>query len=188
MPLPDLVRALERDTEAEVRAILAAGEAQAAQLEADGARARADLLARDAAEAATQHQARAATQLADVARASRHEVLAARAAMLARLREAVDAALPHLLAADPRLGASSLTAALACADAGPATLRCAPTLLAAARAAAPPTITVVADPEVATGVVLELASGTRVDATLATLLAREWPRLACEAIAPEPSP
>jgi vacuolar-type H+-ATPase subunit E/Vma4 len=110
-------------------------------------------------------------------------VLAARGRMLDRIRARLDGELASLL--DDRLAAAVVGAALACAGDDPGVLRCAPAVLAVARARAPATIEVLADAAVATGAVLELATGTRVDATLAALVEREWPALACEALALE---
>ena len=64
-------------------------------------------------------------------------------------------------------------------------LRCPLALADAARAAAPVTLRVEVDAAIATGAIIELASGTQIAATLDAFLDREWPRLACEALALE---
>ncbi len=178
MALHDLLATFERDTEREAGAIRAAADADVARIAADSARDRAARIAKATAAASAEHRAAADRELAAALRDARVAVLAARAAMLARIRAATDAA----LAVDSRLGAVLVADAVACAGGEPGTLRCTPALVDAARAAAPASLHVQADPEVAAGVIVELASGTRVDATLATLLAREWPRLACFAL------
>jgi hypothetical protein len=86
-----------------------------------------------------------------------------------------------VLAGDPELGRALVAAALVCVGDAAGTLCTAPVLAEAARAAAPPAIRVEVDTAVATGVVVELATGTRIDATLTTLLEHAWPTLACEA-------
>ena len=185
MALDDLLHAIERDGDAERRAILATGEAQAARIDADAARGRSERIAAAVTAFAGDRRAAADIELATLTRRAQAEVLAARAAMLDRIREAISAALPALVADQPRLGAGLVAAALACIGDETGTLRCAPALVEAARAAAPPSLRVEGDPGVSTGAIIELAAGTRVDTTLAALLEREWPRLACEALAME---
>jgi vacuolar-type H+-ATPase subunit E/Vma4 len=181
--LADLLSALERDTQAEVRAILAAGAADAARIDEESTAARAEQIARAAAPAIADLRAADEARLAEITHRARADVLAARAAMLERIRAATRAELAGLV--DTRLGDGLITAALACAGAEPGVLRCAPALASAARAAAPATLRVEVDAAVATGVVVELASGTQIAATLDAFLEREWPRLACEALALE---
>lgn len=185
MALADLLTALDRDADAEIRAIRAAGGAEAARIEADAGRARDERLAAAIAAIRAERSAEAGERLAAASQRARAEVLAARAAMLDRLRAAIAGRLPAVVAGDPVLGARLITAALACTGGEPGTLRCAPALADAARAAAPPAIRVEPDPDVATGAVIELATGTRIEATLAALLDRAWPGLACEALAVE---
>jgi vacuolar-type H+-ATPase subunit E/Vma4 len=185
MALDDLLHAIERDAETEIRAIRAAGEAEAARIEADAAQARAQRIAAAIAAFAGDRRAAADLELATAARCAQADLLAARSAMLDRIRAAICAELPALVADQPRLGARLLAAVLAYAGDAAGTLRCAPSLVDAARAAAPPSLRVEGDPAVSTGAIVELAAGTRIDATLAALLEREWPGLACEALAME---
>jgi len=183
MALDELLGALERDTAVELAAIAATGDAEAAQIDAEAARARDERLAAVAAEHAAARRAAVERDLAEAARRARADVLAARARMLERLRAQVDAELPARL--DDRVGSCLVAAALACVGDDTGTLRCAPTLVERARGGAPPGIRVTGDPAVATGAIVELSTGTRIDATLVALLEREWPRLACEALALE---
>jgi vacuolar-type H+-ATPase subunit E/Vma4 len=182
MALAELLRSLENDTAAEVRAITAAGAGEAARIESDAARARSERVAGAIAAFADERRAAADAELAAVIRGARAEVLAARAAMIDRIRGAVLDELPGLLAGDPELGQALVSAALACVGDESGILRCTPLLADPARASAPPAIRVEIESSVATGVVIELATGTRIDATLATLLERAWPALACEAL------
>jgi vacuolar-type H+-ATPase subunit E/Vma4 len=183
MALAELLSAFERDTEAEVRTILAAGTADAAQIDEDSARARTEQVARAAAPAIADRRAADDAKVAEATHRARAEVLAARAAMLDRIRTAVRAELEGLV--DARLGAALIGAAIACAADEPGVLRCSPALADAARAAAPATLRVEVEAAVVTGAVIELASGTQIAATLDAFLDREWPRLACEALALE---
>ncbi|MGE5186020.1 MAG: hypothetical protein ACM31C_28385 [Acidobacteriota bacterium] len=182
MALAQLLDVFARETEGQIREILAAGDADAARITADGARERGRRVTAAAAQSTAERRARADAEVAAALRTARAQVLHARAAMLARVRAAVEAELGALLAADPRLGAALVADAIACAGGEPGVVRCTPALADAARAAAPAQLRVEADPAIATGAIVELASGTRIDATLARLLAREWPRLACEAL------
>lgn len=182
MALPELLRALQDDTAAEVRAIAAGGAAEAARIESETARARSERVATAIAKFAAERRAADDADLAAVIRGARADVLVARAAMLERVRGAVLGELPGLLAGDPELGRALVSAALACVGDQAGTLRCAPSLGDAARATAPPAIRVEVESSIATGVVIELATGTRIDATLTTLLERAWPALACEAL------
>ena len=180
MGLAELVRALEDDTAAEVSAVAAAGDAEAAAIDERGARERADRQAAERAAIASERGAAVDRALGDVTTRSRREVLMARAAMLERVRAAVAAELPALVARDPQLGRALVAAALACAGTA-GTLRCAPALADLARAEAV-AMRVEPDPAVATGVIIELAGGTSIDATLDGLLARAWPALACRVL------
>lgn len=182
MALAELLRVLEHDTAAEVRAIAAAGAGEAARIESEAAGARSERVSRAIAVFAAERQAAADVELAAATRGARADVLAARAAMLDRIRDAVLGELPDLLAGDPALGRAVVSSALACVGDEPGTLCCAPRLADLARASAPPAIRVEVEPNVATGVVIELATGTRIDATLTALLDHAWPALACEAL------
>jgi vacuolar-type H+-ATPase subunit E/Vma4 len=182
MALAELLRVLEADTEAESRAILAAGMVEAARIDAETARLRGEQVSGALAAFAAERRAASDAELTAATRSARAEILAARAAMLDRVRAAVRGELPALLVADPALGPALIAAALACVGDEPGTLRAAPPLAELARAAAPPAIRVEVDPAVTTGIVIELATGTRIDATLAALLDRAWPQLACEAL------
>lgn len=183
MPLAELLTAFERDTEAEVRAILAAGTADVARIDEDAARARTEQIASAAAPAIADRRAVDDSRIAEAAHRARAEVLVARAAMLDRIHAAVRAELTGLV--DARLGAALIGVAVTCAAEEPGVLRCSPALVDAARAAAPATLRVEVDAAVATGAIIELASGTQIAATLDAFLDREWPRLACEALALE---
>lgn len=182
MALAQLLDVFARETEGQIRDILSAGDADAARITAEASRERAARVAKAGAASTAERRAKADAEIAAAMRTTRAQVLASRAQMLARLREAVEAELALRLVSDPRLGAALVADAIACAGGEPGVVRCAPALEAAARAAAPAELRVEADPAIATGAIVELASGTRVDATLATLLAREWPRLACDAL------
>jgi vacuolar-type H+-ATPase subunit E/Vma4 len=182
MALAELLRMLEDDAAAEVRAITSAGAAEAARIESEAARARTERLANATTAFAAERRAAADAELAAVTRAARADVLDARAAMLDRIRSAVVGELPDLLTGDPELGRALVDAALACVGDEPGILRCGPSLAGAARASAPAAIRVEVGPDLATGVVIELAAGTRIDATLAAVLERAWPALACEAL------
>lgn len=182
MALPELLRVFEHDTADEVLAILGAGEADSRTIDAEAARERREKITSAAAATALEHRKHADALIAAALHRARAVVLDARAAMLARLRASVEAELAERIAGDARLHAALLAAALACATTEPGTLRCTPALEPEARAAAPPNLRVEADPAVATGVVVELATGTRIDATLLVLLDREWARLATEAV------
>jgi len=155
MPLGELLQALERDADTEARAVMAAAEADVARIDAESARRCGEELAR-AVRAATEEQRLAAdARLADAEHHRRREILEARATMLARIRTAVHEELPRLV--DDVLRAKLAAAA---GEFGEGTLRQTPT-----------------------GVVVELADGTRIDATLDAVLERAWPRLATEAVA-----
>lgn len=182
MALTELLRMLEDDTAAEVRAITAAGATEAAQIDAEAARARSDRVSSASAAFALECRAAGDAELAALRRGARADVLAARAAMLDRVRAAVVEELPGVLAGDPAVRGALLAAALSCVGEESGTLRCAPVLADPALAAAPPAIRVEIAPDVATGVVIELTTGTRIAATLTALLDRAWPMLACEAL------
>lgn len=185
MALADLLHVLEGDADAEIRAVAAEGDAEAARIDAGAALASHE---RVAAVAADVEQARAAAddvELAAATREARAGVLVARAALLERVREVARAELPARVSRDAGLARALIASALACIGDEAGTMRCAPALADAARAAVPAAIRVEVDPAVATGAIVELASGTRIDATLAALLDRAWPELACIALAAE---
>jgi hypothetical protein len=135
MALDDLLHAIERAAETEIRAIRAAGEAEAAHIESDAAQARAQRIAAAIAAFDGDRRAAADLELATAARCAQADVLAARTAMLDRIRAAICAELPALVADQPRLGAGLLAAVLAYAGDAAGTLRCAPSLVDAARPA-----------------------------------------------------
>ena len=128
MALAELLRVLEHDTEVAIRAIAAAGAGDAARIEADAARARGDRVAGAIAACTAGCSAAGDAELAALERRTRAAVLAARAAMLARIREAVRGELPALVTRDPALGRTLISAALACVGDGQGTLRCPPVL------------------------------------------------------------
>jgi len=184
--LAELVRAIELDAAAQIRALRAAAEADAARIDADAARARDDRTATATQAFAGERQALADAAIAAAERDARARALATRAAMLERVHAAVHARLPELL--DDTVGRALLAGALACAGTSPGVVRCAPRLVAHARAIAPPSLRVEGDAQVATGVVIELATGTQIVATLEALCEREWPRLAAAALAEVAAP
>ena len=185
MALAELLRVLEDETAAEVRAIAEAAADEAARIETEAFASRSERIASATAAFGAKRRAAGDGELAAANRAARGDVLAARAAMLERIRAGVREQLPAVLAGDPELGRALVAAALACIGDEPGTLRCAPVLADIAREAAPAAIRVAAEPGVATGVIVELATGTRIDATLTALLDRVWPTLACEALQQE---
>ncbi|HEU0032564.1 MAG TPA: V-type ATP synthase subunit E family protein [Kofleriaceae bacterium] len=176
--LADLLQAIEREADGQVAALRAEAEADVARIEQEAARARADR--RDAASrhVIDELQARADLEVATAERTARTRVLAARAAMIDRLRTRVRDRLPDLL--DDTTGRALVTAALAGATAAAATLRCAPILVELARSHAPPSVRVEPADELV-GAILD-RPGMRIDATLDTLLDREWPALAALAL------
>lgn len=185
MALAELLRVLEDGTAAEVHAIAEAAAAEAARIETEAFARRSERIASATAAFAAKRRAGSDAEIAAANRAARAEILAARAAMLERIRLGVSEQLPSVLAGDRVLGRALVAAALACIGDESGTLRCAPVIADLAREAAPAAIRVEAEPAVATGVVVVLATGTRIDATLATLLDRVWPTLACEALQQE---
>lgn len=180
MALDELLRTLERDATAEADAIVAEARAFAAQLDESTARARQARDAADAAHATATAQAASDGARHDADHRARTQALTARAAMLARVRAAALAALPEALARHAEaLGPRLVEAARACAGDAPGELRCAPVLREHVGATA---LRVVEDPAL-TGVIIALDRGVRIDATLAAVLARAWPRLAAAALA-----
>jgi vacuolar-type H+-ATPase subunit E/Vma4 len=174
MALADLVRTLERDATEQVRALLEAAAVQTAQREADAARRRSEEATHALQAWAEECRARAEERRASAQQAARADVLAARAEMLDRVRTALLAQVP---AHASRVGATFARAAIACAGPREGVLRCPPALLDTATALAPASLRVEAA-DVGCGVVIELASGTQLVATLEALADREWPRLA----------
>jgi vacuolar-type H+-ATPase subunit E/Vma4 len=185
MALAELLRVLEDGTAAEVRAIAEAAAGEAARIEAEASARRSERVASATTACAAKCRAAGDAEIAAANRAARADILAARAAMLERIRAGVCEQLPGVLADDRELGRALVAAALACVGDESGTLRCSPVLVDIAREASPAAIRVEAEPGVATGVVIELATGTRIDATLTTLLDRLWPTLACEALQQE---
>lgn len=153
MPLPELLRALERDADGEARAVIDRARAVAEKLESDAARECSELLARTARQHLDEAHRAADTRLAVAQREARARVLAARAAMLERVRQAIRAQLP----ARAEAMREQLARAAAAHGAG----------------------TRIDEP---TGVVVELPSGTRVVVTLDALVARDWPALAASIV------
>lgn len=154
MALHELLRAIERDAASEASAVLDAARAAAAALEAEAARERTELVARTSRQHADVAQRAADARIAAAERAARTRVLAARAEMLERVRGAIAAQLPA------RADAMRDTLARAAVRFGEGTRRDEPT-----------------------GVTIELPSGTRVVATLAALVDRDWPQLAAAIVA-----
>ena len=156
MPLADLVRALELDAAAQVRALLAGARARADEIEAAAGNGREATLAREIAASNAEYRASADDKVAAVRQRMRTTVLVARAEMLDRVRAALLAQLPAHL---PRVAAALARAAQTCVGEAKY-VEC----------------------RVPTGVVLELDNGTQIVATLEALVEREWPRLAAAII------
>jgi vacuolar-type H+-ATPase subunit E/Vma4 len=157
VPLADLVRALEQDAAAQVRAVLDGAQARADEIAATAAHAREHTLAREAATCRQRCQAAADEKIAVAQQRARATLLAARAEMLERVRATLLAQLPvHT----PRVAQALARAARSCAG----------------------DVTYV-ERSVPTGVVIELASGTQIIASLEALAEREWPRLAAAIVA-----
>jgi vacuolar-type H+-ATPase subunit E/Vma4 len=154
MALADLLLALQRDADAEVHAIETAASEEAARIDADAAQVCAARLAAAVRELAVHEQDKGSAHLADVERRHRRVVLEARAAMLARLNEAIRACLPGLV--DPPLRERFAAAA---ATYGEGTRR-----------------------DLPTGVVVDLPDGPTVEVSLDSVLDGAWPRLAGEAL------
>ena len=93
MPLGELLLALERDAAAEASAVLDAARSAAEQLETSASRARGDAIARQAREYEATARRTADARIAESQRAVRARVLAARAAMLDRVRAEIAARL-----------------------------------------------------------------------------------------------
>ena len=180
MALPELIEAFEHDTADEVAAILRAAEADARTIDAEAARDRSERIASAAAASAIAHRAQAEADVAAAVHRARADVYAARTAMLERLRTAVEDELESLL--DAAVGDALLRVAIACAGDDGGVLRCSSVLVTRARELAPASLVVEEQDALAAGVLVELATGTQIDATLSRLLEREWPRLASEAV------
>lgn len=157
MPLADLVQALERDAAAQIRSLLDTASAHARALEAQAAHDREDRAMRAANACREECRASADERRAAAQQTARAEVLTERAAMLERVRTALLAQLPAYAS---RVKPALERAAKACAGDRPAVTR-----------------------EVPTGVVIELATGTQIVATLEALVEREWPRLSAAIVA-----
>lgn len=155
MPLADLVQALERDAAAQIRSLLETASAHARALEDQAAHEREARASRAADTWRDECCASADERRAAAQQNARAEVLTERAAMLERVRAALLAQLPAYAS---RVKPALERAAQACAGARPGVRR-----------------------ETPTGVVIELATGTHLVATLEALVEREWPRL-CAAI------
>ena len=180
MGLPELIGAFERDTETQLAAIRHAAEADVHAIEAEAARLRAERIASAAAEAATERRAQGDAEIANALHRARADVYARRAAMLQRLRIEIERQLGALV--DAALADALVRVAVSCAGDEPGTLHCNSSIALRARTMAPASLRIAVDESIATGVIVELAGGTRIDATLARLLDREWPRLSGEAV------
>jgi hypothetical protein len=179
MALAELVQALEREATEQIRALLATASARATQLEDDAARRDRDESAHAAQAWSEECRASADERRAIAQQAARASMLTARAAMLDRVRAALLMQLPAYV---ERVGAALARAAIECAGARPGVLRCPPGLVAIASAIAPASLHVVSA-DVGCGVIIELADGTQMVATLEALAEREWPRLAAAVVA-----
>jgi vacuolar-type H+-ATPase subunit E/Vma4 len=155
VPLGELLATLERDADVEVRATTAAAKDEAARIEAEAGRQCAERLAQAMREITVRERAKSESRLAEATRHHRREILEARAAMLARLRVTVRAILPSLV--DDATRARFAAAATAF---GEGMRR-----------------------DVPTGVIIERADGTSIEASLDAALESAWPRLAAEALA-----
>ncbi len=182
MPLDDLLHGFERETEAEIAAIHAQAELDAAAVEAEAAVRRRDTIAGAGDRHAECCRREADQRVAAAERDARTQVLDAQAEVLARVRAEVANALRARLAQDEVLIRALVASAVDCAGDTHGTLHCPPELERLVRVAAPPRFAVATEPGAAAGIVIELATGTRIDATLDGLLEREWSRLACEAL------
>jgi vacuolar-type H+-ATPase subunit E/Vma4 len=152
--LSDLLLALQHDADLEVRALETAATHDATRIEAEAARTCATRLAQALRELAEHERTAHGGQLVEVERRHQRTVLEARSAMLARLHAAVKSQLPGLV--DDAVRARLAAAASAF---GEGTRR-----------------------DVPTGVIVELADGTVVEASLAAVFERSWHRLAGEAL------
>jgi vacuolar-type H+-ATPase subunit E/Vma4 len=180
-----LLEQIRGDAASASDARVAAARAEAERMDAE---TMAHVVHRRAA-AVTDHERSSALALeATRAETSQHvsrETLASRAAALDRIFAAAVVQL-QALAAHPRLGAvlgSALADALTYLPDGPVTVRCAPVVAGAVRAALAElgrdTITVREEDGVPIGAIVESADGAiAVDATFLRRLARERPRLA----------
>jgi hypothetical protein len=95
--------------------------------------------------------------------------------MLARVLVEVRAALPAYLPAATTVLARAAITHVGTRD---GVVRCTPVIVDEMRAVAPPTLRVEPDESVRAGVVIDLATGLQIIASLDALLEREWPRLA----------
>lgn len=182
--MDQLIAALERDAAAEAEEMLQKARAEADEMTA-GCRER---LAHRLEDEAQRHErdlrAQAALAAARARRVGRSDVLRARDALLARVREAAESRVA-LLEGDPGYQAGlagEVREALSFLGEGPAQVRCRSALLALIREAVADLqragLSVQEDPQVPTGFVIGTADGrVEVDARLTTRLDRTWPEL-----------
>lgn len=200
MALEHLLSALERDAEAEAKALVDEAHREAARIAAESLDRLARRRAQWTAEQETALRADCRCAVAEAQRQARRQVLEARYRLLDRVFRAAGQRLPELARgagyaeALPR----QVEEILSYVD-GPALLLCSPELEPAVRRLAPAAVTVRADPDVGPGLrAVSADGGLRVDATLAGRLARLRPILAIEALRqaeagdgdeePEPAP
>jgi vacuolar-type H+-ATPase subunit E/Vma4 len=156
--IDDLLSALQREAEAEIRAIGTEAHGEAERIATAAACRCAELTRAAADEHRAAAEARADAEIAAATREAARRVLSARAAMLERLHEAVAAELPGLV--DEAMRARLRAAARAIVGEAQAVEQAA-----------------------ATGLRLEVDGGRlAIDATLESLLERLWPRLRIEAV------
>jgi vacuolar-type H+-ATPase subunit E/Vma4 len=185
MALPELLRNLEHEADAQVRALLAEARAAADQLRAERA---ADLARRHAAASDTRAVELRAAAAQDVEAARRNAarlVLEARAELLERIRRQAEARLAAASGDPGSLPTLRRDLALALEYAGPVAVTVevpAPLLIALGEAIADRShVTLVPAGDGRHGLTLRTADGTLVvDASSGHRLARAWPRLAIE--------
>jgi vacuolar-type H+-ATPase subunit E/Vma4 len=179
MALTELVQAIEREATEQVRALLATASAQAERVEADAARRHSDESAHAVHAWEEECRSRSDERRATAQRSARATMLTARAAMLDRVRAALQAELP---AHAERVAAALARAAIDCAGMRAGVLRCPPGLVTVASKLVPASLHVLAA-DIGSGVIIELADGTQIVATLEALADREWPQLAAAIVA-----
>lgn len=199
MAIDELLRALDREAQAEAAQLLATARADAAASERAATERVAHQQRVALAETEVARQLAADAAVAAIARRRRKDVLTRRAAALDRVHAAVTSALPDLLAGD---GGAEVLAALvagvtaALAGGGPdlrvaaepVEVRCPPALVErVGRALGPrPGLRVIADPAVSAGLIAVRDGGrVTIDARLATCLDRWWPHLRVDVRAPD---
>jgi vacuolar-type H+-ATPase subunit E/Vma4 len=181
MSIDDLSAALLADAKAEAEAIREEARVEAARLSSDAdahhrAHFDAELVGFRAACQAETHR-----QVAAALRRLRIEVLRDRAELLERIRAAVAARLPGLLA-NPALADALVTAVLSVTGPQATAIRCAPALMERVRARAP-SLDVVEDPSVGAGLAAAVDGGRiTVTATLESELEQQWQALQIEAL------